>query len=566
MIEFVLKASLALLIFFTFYKAFLAKERMFGFNRFYLIFALCFSMLLPLLPIPFGFPIEKTLLTQDLPVQAPYEKEGQSKIISQTPAPYPVESTNKTLNPAFPEINWVSGILGIYFLGLILAFSRFIFQIGKIIQSIRSNPAFQKDGITYVLLPNHTLPYTFLHFLFVDKEAFENKAIEEEILHHELTHIRQKHSLDVLLVELLKIIFWFNPLLILYKKAIQLNHEFLADEAVNTEFGDKANYQLLLFKKIQGNRIPLSISSPFNASMTKRRIIMMGKSSSFFKAILYKSFSVIVTVMALFFLSSNKPYSSIQTYPGVGSDFEQLLAEGFIDGNPYQLDLAKLDLPALRKVYLAMDEEAKHKASEFHFFDPITYKEMEALQKAYPKVKTTIFFNSPPERKEIPNDVYQEWINTKNIDLTINDVEKDKSELNNHLPSDFALFTVREIEEKKWFRKPSYQISLYTYEYYTEKHLSKRKQIISIQSEYPDSIEVSVFYHQKNIASIDNQILDLNTEKFKSSIFYQLRSLDTSLFEIGAYKRSNIYGEDKFGIAVYSEGKPTLFTTLPMID
>jgi bla regulator protein blaR1 len=567
MIEFVLKASTALLIFYTFYLAFLAKERMFGFNRFYLIFALSFSLLVPLLPIPLGFQIEKNFLSNNLTEHVPsFKVEGQSEITSQNPTLPIKESTTQTSPSVTPTINWIYLALGIYFLGLILFFFRFFLRIRKLIQTTKKHPTIQAEGYTYVLLPNQTLPYTFFHFLFVDKEAYENKAIEHEILHHELTHIRQKHSWDIILVELIKIIFWFNPLLILYKKAIQLNHEFLADEAVNTEFCDKTSYQLLLFKKVQRNRIPLSISSPFNASMIKRRMIMMGKSSSLFKTNLYKSFSLILTVIALCLLSSNKPFYSIQTYQGAQSDFEKLLAEGSIEGNPYQIDLAKLDLPALRKAYLAMDEEAKNKSSEFHFFDPMTYKEMEALQKAYPKIKTTIFFNSPPEKKRIPNDVYQEWISTKNIDLTINDVEKDKSELKNHLPSDFALFSVREKEEKKWFKKPTYQVSLYTYEYYTENHLKKRKQITSIRSVYPDSIEVSVFYHQKIIASENNKILDLNTEKFKASIFYQLRTLDTSLFKTGVYKPTYISGEERIGIAVFSQGKPTLFTALPMID
>ncbi len=571
MIEFVLKASIALLIFYTFYIAFLAKERMFGFNRFYLIFALSFSMLVPILPFPVSPPFEKNILVinSNVPISSLGifgQSEIKSEIIHQTPDPSPVETAGKTITPAIPGINWISVVLGVYFLGLSLAFSRFIFRIGKIIQTIRANPTFQKGDITYVLLPHQTLPYTFLHYLFVEQQAFEEGSIEKEILHHESTHIRQKHSWDVLFVELLKTVFWINPLLILYKKTIQLNHEFLADEAVNTEFRDKGNYQLLLFKKIQRNRIPLSISSPFNASMTKRRIIMMGKSSSLFKANLYKFFSVVLTVMSLFFLSSNKPYYSVKPYPGAENDFEQLLAQGFIDGNPYQIDLAQIDLPALRKAYLAMDEEAKNKATEFPFFDEVTFEELKELQKAYPKVKTRIFFHSPPERKQIPNDVYLEWKNTKNIDLTIDEVEKDKNELTNHLPSDFVLFTVRETEEKKWFKKPTYQISLYTDDYYVEKHLKESKKIFEIRSEYPKAIGVRVFYPQKFMKSDDQKLSDLNSEKYKASIFYQLRTLDTALIESGYYKPTNIHAPESFGIAVFTEGKPTIYTNLPMIN
>jgi len=88
----------------------------------------------------------------------------------------------------------------------------------------------------YVLLPHKTLPFIFLHFLFVEKKSFQNNSIEKEILFHELAHIREKHRWDILLVESLRVIFSFNPLFLLYKKAIQLNHEFLADVVVNSTF------------------------------------------------------------------------------------------------------------------------------------------------------------------------------------------------------------------------------------------------------------------------------------------------------------------------------------------
>src|SRR5690606_20368631 len=112
----------------------------------------------------------------------------------------------------------------------------------------------------------------------------------------------QKHSLDVLLVEFLRIVFWFNPLLLLYKKAIQLNHEFLADEAVYSKFQDKAVYQWLIFSKISGNEAGLSISSPFNLSSTKSRLIMMGKSSSSLKTNLLKTISFVIAGILTVFL------------------------------------------------------------------------------------------------------------------------------------------------------------------------------------------------------------------------------------------------------------------------
>ena len=67
-----------------------------------------------------------------------------------------------------------------------------------------------------------------------------------ELIAHEKAHLDQKHTLDVLFVEILQIVFWFNPLLLFYKRAIKLNHEFLADQAVNAQFQSVKNYQNLL--------------------------------------------------------------------------------------------------------------------------------------------------------------------------------------------------------------------------------------------------------------------------------------------------------------------------------
>lgn len=194
-----------------------------------------------------------------------------------------------------------------------------------------------------------TLPFTFLNFLFLEKEAFQNKSIEEEILYHELVHIRQKHSWDILLMELIKIVFWFNPIFVLYKNAIQLNHEFLADKGVNFRFQNKTAYQLLLFNKIAAQEVNLSISSPFNFSSTKSRLIMMGKSSSRNKTRLLKSISVVLMGCLVISLSSSQSYKTLPF--GSPNDYEQILSKAFREDNPFHLDLNKLDLTSLRKAY-----------------------------------------------------------------------------------------------------------------------------------------------------------------------------------------------------------------------
>ncbi|MDZ7756486.1 M56 family metallopeptidase [Rhodohalobacter sp.] len=106
-----------------------------------------------------------------------------------------------------------------------------------------------------------------------------------EVLNHELTHARQKHSLDILFVEFLKVIFWFNPLLYLYKHAIALNHEYLADEAVISKGTVIENYQRMLLKTMEGSAVHGLVSS-LNFSLTKRRLQMMTQSKTRVKFLL----------------------------------------------------------------------------------------------------------------------------------------------------------------------------------------------------------------------------------------------------------------------------------------
>ena len=96
---------------------------------------------------------------------------------------------------------------------------------------------------------------------------------------HELVHVNQKHTIDILFIEVLKVFFWFNPLFIFYKKAIQLNHEFLADEEIVKTYNNVPFYQNLLLQKGIGTQT-IYLASNLNYLVTKKRLIMMTKSTS----------------------------------------------------------------------------------------------------------------------------------------------------------------------------------------------------------------------------------------------------------------------------------------------
>lgn len=565
MIEFILKATIALLVFYAFYHAFLVKECMFGFNRFYLIFALCFSLIVPFIQMPFSFQITENLYPEKSFLSTTVKEDrSQEEVQAQALAWEQGEMENSLQTQPINSVNWNITFLSIYLLGLILFLTRFILQLVKLVRLIISNLNIKENECTNVLLLQKTLPFTFLNFLFVEKESFQKKAIEKEILFHELAHIRQKHSWDILLVEFLRTVFWFNPLLLLYKRAIQLNHEFLADAAVNSKFQDKTVYQWLLFNKFSGNKAGFSISSPFNFSFTKSRLIMMGKSSSSLKTSLLKSISILIAGFLMVFLSFSQPFKSTKFQSS--SDFEQILSMAFKEGNPFELELNKLDLPALRSAYLALDGNEKYEVTEFPFFDELTFKKLVELQQAYPKVKTSILFESPPEKKELKKEVFEQWKQIKNISLTIDGKENEVTGLNEYQPDDFALFIVRETENKGLFKKAAFSVTLMTHEYYYGKYHKSKKKIHLIQAEYPNADKVQVKYWLKHAETKDGKVTKLSPENYEASIFHHLRIIDPTQLDL-ENRIGTIYNSHKsFPVVIFSrEGKEVTLLFLQSI-
>jgi hypothetical protein len=126
---------------------------------------------------------------------------------------------------------------------------------------------------SFVLVQEKTLPYSFFKYIFVNQADFENGKIEKELLIHEEAHCLQYHSIDLILLELIIIFFWFNPAIWLFKKAILLNHEYYADNRVLTDSDSNNYYQLLVNLVVQNNTYHMV--SNFKYTFIKNRLIML---------------------------------------------------------------------------------------------------------------------------------------------------------------------------------------------------------------------------------------------------------------------------------------------------
>ena len=252
---YLLKSVGCLVVFFAFYKLFLERENMHTFKRFYLLGSILASFGIPF--ITFTEYIEPTE-----PLVSILTTESTS-IVTQTEVAF----------------NYMPIIWTIYGLGVLFFAWKFGKNLRSMIQKIRKNPHYKNKNLFHVLLQTPTTPHTFFSYIFLNKKNFETNAIPQEVLDHEEVHAKQWHSLDILFIEILQVIFWFNPLFYTIKHSIKLNHEFLADRAVLKSGIDTAVYQKTILAFSSSACSP-SLANSINYSFIKKRFTVMKKHTS----------------------------------------------------------------------------------------------------------------------------------------------------------------------------------------------------------------------------------------------------------------------------------------------
>jgi beta-lactamase regulating signal transducer with metallopeptidase domain len=285
MIIYILKSATCLTLLLAFYHLVLEKEKMHVFNRFYLLGSVLFSFLAPLYIIY----IDATPVISET-----IQTTSEINLTDFTPIEIIEEKT----------INYTQIFIGTYILISFILLMRFGKNIFNLLSKIRGNTKINYQNAKLVLVDDHILPHTFWNYIFINKSDYENQKIEQELFTHELTHVTQKHTIDVLILEVIQIVFWINPFFILLKKAVQLNHEFLADERVIKQHKNTFQYQYLLLNKAAWKN-DYYLASNLNYSLTKKRLLMMTTQSSHTK-ILLKKLAVVPLLAGFIFLFAER--------------------------------------------------------------------------------------------------------------------------------------------------------------------------------------------------------------------------------------------------------------------
>jgi TonB family protein len=281
--HYLLQVNIYLIIFYAFYKVLLDKETYFTLNRIYLVSAVLFSLSIPFLKLSW--------LTEQKVSQQVYNSVNWQAAIERASV-ITVQNTN---------LDWTTLLIITYLLGVVFFAFKLLYGF------IRVKKQFELEA--------NGEAFSFLGKKYIDKQLPESDIIDV----HEEIHVKQLHSIDILILEIAGVINWFNPIVWFYKKSIKAVHEFLADEVAANFKGDKKAYSLLLLSKSMGVS-PNDLLSSFNSkSVLKERILMLHKTRS--KKVAVLKYGIFFPLFILIIILSSAGIRKSKTLKTVAANF-----------------------------------------------------------------------------------------------------------------------------------------------------------------------------------------------------------------------------------------------------
>jgi bla regulator protein BlaR1 len=290
LIHYILQVILFQLLFLVVYDLFLKKETFFKYNRLYLLGTSVASFVIPFLKIE--------AIQQRIP-------EG---FRMQLPAVLIGNANGTAANSSIlldeivitqQSVSWSTIALGIYSVGVGISVLFFALKLRKLYILKKTAILEKRSNHTIAIVQNTDVAFTFLKTIFFGDQLTEPQ--KSNILQHELVHVQQHHTLDLLFFEALRIVFWFNPMVYIFQNKIQALHEYEADRFVASE--DRAGYYQNLLSEVFGTTKISFINTFYKSSIIKNRIAMLQKSNSK-KIVQLKYLLLIPAVCVMLFYTS----------------------------------------------------------------------------------------------------------------------------------------------------------------------------------------------------------------------------------------------------------------------
>lgn len=308
---YLLQSSACLALFYLVYISFFRKETFYRYNRVFLLSAFLFSAVCPLLPIP-GYSWKAVVRKNDAIVSVSFDRAQQPASVNTVTANTPAAPVHHWWDVLFQHGETI--LLGVYLAVAGILLIVHILQLLKIRLLLHAGERHTVGNFTYVYLPGLKTPFSFLHFIFLDPDAYESAELQH-IVWHEQAHVNQRHTMDNLLATFYCCLCWINPFAWFTKKALQLNLEYLADEAALELTSGRKSYQYSLLKTASICH-PSSIANHFSKSFIKNRIVMINTTKS--SRMRVWKYLLIVPVLAIAggLLSASNPAVAKKEAPG----------------------------------------------------------------------------------------------------------------------------------------------------------------------------------------------------------------------------------------------------------
>lgn len=307
MIPYILYTALILSACLMFYKLLLQKETFFQLNRLVLLSCMILAFILPLLPVPQQLSLRKDAIEKHIPLAETAVDKNQAV---QLKAPPVQEVFIEQAKQTFDVDLLLQWLVYLYWFGVLIFALNFLMQACVLLYRAYSLSAIQDGKFRIVEITGDKAPCSFANNIFINPEKYEWETYTQ-ILQHEKIHIEQKHTIDLLLAEVVLIFQWFNPFAWQWRKALESNLEFLTDDKMlQQDTVEKESYQFSLLK-VAAPHFPLSLTTNYNQSLIKKRIIMMNSKKSSVHTT-WKYF-FLLPLLVLFACLFNQPVAQGQT-------------------------------------------------------------------------------------------------------------------------------------------------------------------------------------------------------------------------------------------------------------
>ncbi len=336
---YLLESSTVLAVLYLLYLLAMRKETFFNLNRFFLLGILVFSLLFPFLSFDIA-PIR--IEAMEVPVQeiSTIRKDFYTSLDEWA---FEVYSNGSASNET-TEIPWnvwvFRAVFWVYLGGLVLILGRTIGSLDWIVLTIRRNQTIEKNGYKIVVLTKKIAPFSFLNYVFVHEDLIDTEEYEQ-IVAHERAHAREYHSVDLIIVQLLAAVFWFNPVIWQLSKSLKTIHEYIADQKMINSGYSLVEYQTLLLKQLVSNN-SYGLVHNFNLTFIKKRITMMTNNKSGKTGKLKVALALFSTVLfSILIVQCNSKLDDPETLEGLET--------------PLGVNSIELDLPYLPGMYTRFD-------------------------------------------------------------------------------------------------------------------------------------------------------------------------------------------------------------------